>query len=167
MSYASFDLASLTELDFGTPGRVYRSPMPFSSQDPGQHLFQSCQAKGISAVVVLAEADECAWETGRDLLAFYREQGLLVIHCPIVDFQTPNWQSFDRALHTVVARAKAGENTAVHCYAGIGRTGMFMACLAHALLEKDGKESIAWVRQYIRGAVEKEAQRQFVEEYCT
>ena len=166
MSDATFDRNGLTELDFGTAGRVYRSPMPFQWYDEDGHLFQEYQAKSISAVVVLAEADECLRETGRDLLVFYREQGLEVIHCPIRDFSTPKWEPFDQALQAVVERSQAGEHTVVHCLAGVGRTGMFMACLAYKLLGKDGESAIQWVRRFIPRAVEKEPQEQFIKEYC-
>jgi protein-tyrosine phosphatase len=166
MSYASFDPASLTELDFGTPGRVYRGPMPFGPYDSDGLLFQVYRANAISTVVVLAEAEECLRKTGQDLLAFYREQGLEVIHCPIPDLAIPQWQPFEDALLGVSEKARTGQNTVVHCSAGIGRTGFFMACLAHQLLGLDGDSAILWVRQAIPTAVETKEQKQFVREFC-
>jgi protein-tyrosine phosphatase len=165
MNAEAFNRNGLTRLDFGTSGRIYRSPMPFSAEDPERRFFSDYQAHEVSGVVVLAEALECHLETGRDLLAFYREQGLEVIHCPIPDFGIPTWEPFDRALQAVVERAQAGEHTAVHCFAGVGRTGMFMACLAHKLLGLDGETAITWVRSFIPRAVENEYQIQFVREY--
>ena len=166
MSYASFDPARLTELDFGTPGRIYRSPMPFGPYDADGLLFQAYQSNAVSVVVVLAEAEECLRKTGKDLLAFYREQGLEVIHCPIPDLAIPQWQPFDAALFSVEEKVRNGENTVVHCSAGIGRTGLFIACLAHQVLGLDGDAAIAWVRLAIPTAVETEEQKQFVREYC-
>jgi protein-tyrosine phosphatase len=166
MSADSFDRNGLTELDFGTPGRVYRGPMPFGREDPNGLLFPAYRSAGISAVVVLAEAEECLRKTGRDVLAFYREQGLEVIHAPIPDFAVPIGESFEKALQAVEKRARAGQHTVVHCSAGIGRTGMFMACLAHDLLGLDGNAAIGWVRQFIPTAVENEEQKAFVREYC-
>ncbi len=54
---------------------------------------------------------------------------------------------------------------AMHCHAGIGRTGIFLACMAQDLLGMDAEESIRWVRGYIPGAVETPYQLQFVREY--
>jgi protein-tyrosine phosphatase len=166
MGADSFDRNGLTELDFGTPGRVYRSPMPFGREDPNGLLFPAYRSAGISAVVLLAEAEECLRKTGRDLLAFYREQGLQGIHAPIPDFTVPTEESFEQALQSVVERARAGQHTVVHCSAGIGRTGLFMACLAHVLLGLDGNAAIDWVRQVIPNAVENEDQKAYVREYC-
>ena len=39
MSLSSFDPGALTALDFGTPGHIYRSPMPFGQYDPQGHLI--------------------------------------------------------------------------------------------------------------------------------
>jgi protein-tyrosine phosphatase len=163
----NFDVNALTGLDFGTPGRLYRSPMPFGPYDGDHSLVQAYQSASISVVVVLAEAEECLRKTGRDLLAYYREQGLEVIHCPIPDFTVPQRQPFEAAQLAVAARARNGQHTVVHCSAGIGRTGLFMACLAHHLLGLDGDAAIARVRRAIPTAVETEDQKQFVREYCT
>jgi protein-tyrosine phosphatase len=166
MSLSSFEPGALTGLDFGTPGRIYRSPMPFGPYDADHTLLQAYASASISAVVVLAEAEECLRKTGRDLLADYREQGLGVIHCPIPDYATPTEQSFEQALVAVAERARLGQHTVVHCSAGIGRTGIFMACLAHKLLGLDGDAAIAWARSYIPGAVESESQVQWVRQYA-
>jgi len=162
----TFDVGGMTELDFDTPGRVYRSPMPFGPYDVEHTLIQAYASAAISAVVVLAEAEECLRKTGRDLLADYREQGLGVIHCPIPDYAIPKRQPFEQALLAVAERARLGQHTVVHCSAGIGRTGLFMACLAHHLLGLDGDAAIDWVRQAIPTAIETEEQKQFAREYC-
>jgi protein-tyrosine phosphatase len=166
MSLSSFDPGALTELDFGTPGRIYRSPMPFGPYDADHSLIQAYGSASISAVVVLAEAEECLRKTGLDLLALYREQRLEVILCPIPDYAIPQWQPFEQTLLAVAGRARHGQHTVVHCSAGIGRTGLFMACLAHHLLGLDGDAAVAWVRQVIPTAVESESQVQWVMQYA-
>lgn len=160
----AIDPSDLTELPFHLPGRIYRSAMPFGAFDLDGTLFQAYQAAGITGVVVLAEAQECLEKTGRDLLAFYHQHGLEVIHCPILDYCVPEWEPLEAALEALIERARAGKHTAVHCSAGLGRTGVFMACLAHKLLGMDGDSAIAWVRQVIPGAVETAYQEEFIRE---
>lgn len=166
MTLPAFDPSGLTELPFRLPGRIYRSAMPFGAFDPDGTLFQAYQAAGITGVVVLAEAQECLEKTGKDLLAFYRQQGLEVIYCPILDYCVPESQLLEAALEALIERAQAGKHIAVHCSAGFGRTGVFMACLAHKLFGMDGETAIAWVRQVIPGAVETTYQEEFIREYA-
>ena len=42
----------------------------------------------------------------------------------------------------------------IHCHAGLGRTGMFAACMAKGGLDYSSEEAIQWVRESIPGAVE-------------
>ena len=41
----------------------------------------------------------------------------------------------------------------VHCHAGMGRTGLFLACLAQRALHMSPVEAIDWVRSYVPGAL--------------
>ena len=57
----------ITELALGTPGRLFRSRMPFTENDPSGEIFTEYQREGVSVVVLLAEDEECQLRTGRDL----------------------------------------------------------------------------------------------------
>ena len=156
----------LTELPFGLPGRVYRSPMPFRPGDEKGDLFQEYQQNRISVVVVLAEEEECSRKTGLDLLSFYTTQGMQVIYYPIRDFSVPaSLEELDQVLATVLEQASAGSNIAVHCNAGLGRTGTFLACLARKAFGLDGSQAVEWVREYVPPAVESPDQLDFVISY--
>ena len=152
----------LTELPFSLVGHIFRSPMPFGAYDPQEEIANEYIQKKVSVIVLLAEDEECLEKAGRNLRCLYEEVGFKVIHLPIRDFGVPSNSDLVRAVNGVIAYAQAGCNIAIHCSAGIGRTGLFVALLAKQILSLSGEEAIAWVRQYIPGAVETAEQRQLV-----
>jgi protein-tyrosine phosphatase len=136
--------------------------MPFSNYDRVD-LWSSYQERGIDLVVVLTEPQEYLVYSGRDLLEFYRENDLKVLHMPIPDFGVPmDLESWESSLDLVVEEAHRGKNVAVHCLAGLGRTGTFLACLAKETFELEGDEAINWIREYLPGAMENQSQEEFV-----
>jgi len=153
----------LTEFPFGYPGKIFRSPMPFGPYDRLSKVWPAFQQQAISSVVVLVEAQEYLVRAGRDLPAFYRSAEIDVIHLPITDFQIPSdLMAFKEAIVLIDMHAQNGKNIVVHCMAGIGRTGTFMACLAKHHLDLDGQEAIDWVRKFIPDALENLRQEEFV-----
>ncbi len=153
----------MTELPFGLPGRIFGSPMPFGPYDRLNEIWPAYQENCVSAVVVLVEPQEYLVRTRRDLPAFYRSAGLDVIHLPTPDFRVPlDVDAFEDTISAAIEHAQAGGNLAAHCMAGLGRTGVFMACMAKRHLHLNGAEAIDWVRQSIPGAMENSLQEQFV-----
>jgi protein-tyrosine phosphatase len=136
--------------------------MPFSRFDVEQSAYEEFRKNEIAVVVVLCEGHECEAQTGRDLLRQYAEEGYRVIHSPVPDFGVPEGEDFSRTLEDTLTHARAGRHVAIHCLAGVGRTGVFAACLARQALGLSGDDAIAWVRQYVPHAVSTDAQREFV-----
>jgi uncharacterized protein (DUF952 family) len=156
----------ITEIPYGQAGCVYRSVMPGSSMfDPQDEVFGLYLQAGIQIVVVLNTLEDIATFAGQDLLARYQQAGIEVLHAPVKDFSAPPFGAWDTVLQQTEAYIRAGRKIAIHCHAGIGRTGMFCACLAQDLPGLSPKESIQWIRQYIPAAVESEYQIQFVQAY--
>jgi predicted protein tyrosine phosphatase len=149
----------LTELPFGLPGRIFRSPMPFSPYDPAGNALETFRHHEITLIVLLAEAEECLYVTGRHLRVLYLEAGFQVIHLPIPDGGVPSRSALIQLVTTITLHAQAGRHTVIHCYAGIGRTGLVLAAMAKHRLGLSGDAAIAWVRRFIPRAVETPGQR--------
>ena len=139
--------------------------MPFSQYDR-VNVWQSYLDEEIDLVVILTEKQEFLVYAKKDLPDFYKTQGLEVIHIPVPDFGVPNdldnWQA---GLDQVSDAAQKGQNIVVHCLAGIGRTGTFLASLAKKDLGLEGSEAIQWVRESLPGAMENAYQENFVINY--
>jgi protein-tyrosine phosphatase len=148
----------LTELPYGLPGRVFRSPMPFSNYDPFHRISSLYEERDVSAVVLLVNDAEAERKAGRSLREYYRARGLGVIHVPSPDFSVPEMEDLRQGVDEAYQLACQGKNLAIHCHAGIGRTGLFAACLARKVLGLSGDEAAAWVRRYVPHAVEVESQ---------
>lgn len=151
-----------THLAFDFPGKIYRSAMPFSSYDPDGQLIPAYQNKEISVVVMLTGYEESMKVTGRNLKKEYKAQDFEVICLPISDFGVPKVAAMREAVTQVCAFSQKGRNIAVHCHAGVGRTGMFMACLAKIGMGLPPEDSIRWVRGFIPGAIEVFEQEEMV-----
>jgi len=155
-------MKNLIEIPFNLSGKIYRSPMPFALFDDQKSALNEYLEAGINTVVMLIEPGEDLKHTKQNLEIVYAEQGIGVIRFPIVDFDTPeDMGALTNVLHEVREKAENGEKIAVHCFAGRGRTGMFIALLARLMLGMEGQEAIDWVRQYFQ-AIETTAQEQVV-----
>jgi len=159
-------MQSFTRLPLGIPARVYRSTMPFSRRyDPEGKVYQAYQANQISTVIMLTSDTEAMEKSGRDLRSLYIEHGLDVVHLPIDDFGTPTVPQLQDAVEEASQHLEAGKSIAIHCHAGLGRTGMFSACLARKILGMTAEEATTWVRQNIPGAVETPEQGSMVKNF--
>jgi protein-tyrosine phosphatase len=139
--------------------------MPYSAQDPGETLFAEYRLQGISVVVLLSEDEQCLSRAGRNLRLLYQVSGLEVIHLPIPDFQTPTPPELDEAIQAAIDRLRLGKNIVVHCYAGLGRTGMFLACMTRRVFDMPADPAIAWVRSILPGAIETDSQIQVIRNF--
>jgi protein-tyrosine phosphatase len=136
--------------------------MPFGPYDlHGAVYDQWCEAQ-IAVVVLLASDAECLHKTGCNLRALYLKEGFQVLYLPIPDFSVPTRDDLEQAVQQTMAYAQAGHHIVVHCSAGIGRTGLFLAYLAKRCLGLSGAEALQWVRRFIPHAVETPAQQRLV-----
>lgn len=151
-----------TQIPFKFAGNIFRSAMPYSSYDPNGRLIGKYLENNISVVVVLVSEDEILEITGRSLLQEYSKLGFEIMSLPIKDFGTPHLRELQKTISQVMQFSQNGKSVVVHCHAGVGRTGLFMAGLAKIGMGLSPKESIRWVRSFIPGALEVDEQEELL-----
>ncbi|RFF27682.1 MULTISPECIES: dual specificity protein phosphatase family protein [unclassified Wenzhouxiangella] len=122
-----------------------------------------------ATVVTLMESRELETLGLDDLPARLRERFPLWLHLPIRDGDIPGNRWMDRWQFTrlvIAALLAEGDNVAIHCLAGVGRTGTVAAmCLVDAGFG-DGRKAIDHVRAVHNvHAAETPEQEAFVEHY--
>lgn len=90
--------------------------------------------------------------------------GLMVYHVPVVDMAAPTQDQVDQCL-SAIARAHAQQmGVAVHCGAGLGRTGVVLAAyLVHQ--GQKPRDAIARIRKLRPGSIETTEQANAVTEF--
>ena len=156
----------LTKLPYGLAGTIYRSSLPGSPLfDPGNQLLDAYLEADVDTVVMLTPDDEARELTGMVLRDRYKTLGFDVIYAPVPDFSIPAPGEFRKLIQDSLEAAESGKTIVIHCHAGVGRTGVFLSCLAKAVFEMPGEEAVAWVRQFIPHAVENNLQYEFVKNF--
>jgi len=133
------------------PGQVLAVSFPEESD------FARFNSVGIFQLINLTEtahlADQC------------RGAGLEQLQIPIADFSAPTQGQIGAAITAIDEAVRAGQAVAVHCHAGLGRTGTICACyLVRTGLSAEG--AIARVRMLRPGSIETPAQEEAVRTYA-
>lgn len=93
------------------------------------------------------------------------EVGLFLVHEPICDMEAPTQEQLDRCMSAILKANASNFGVAVHCGAGLGRTGAVLACyFVHKGL--NANNAIARVRRLRPGSIETDEQSEAVVEYA-
>jgi atypical dual specificity phosphatase len=93
------------------------------------------------------------------------EAGLLVFHEPLEDMEAPTQEQLDRTVSAVARAVNQNKGVAVHCGAGLGRTGVVLAGYFVAK-GATAQNAIARIRRLRPGSVETDEQVEAIEHFA-
>ena len=141
------------------------------------HGFSWIDKPHLAALARPAAPEELEWlrRQGIDLLVSLTEDapsqrwindaGLFLLHEPICDMEAPTQVQLDRCVSAILKANASDFGAAVHCGAGLGRTGVVLACyFVHKGL--NANNSIARIRRLRPGSIETDEQSEAIVEYA-
>jgi atypical dual specificity phosphatase len=90
------------------------------------------------------------------------DAGLLVFHEPLEDMEPPTQEQLDRCVSAIVRANERKMGVAVHCGAGLGRTGVVLAAY-FVLRGLSAGNAVARIRRLRPGSIETDEQAAAVE----
>jgi len=145
-----------TRLNFSVvlPGRLAGLGWPFRGDVDPMAVVRLLQDAGVTVLVNLT-GDPYPADADLALACIQR------LDVEVEDYAPPRLEQLDAAWEHF-HRLPEGSVMALHCAAGMGRTGTFLACLAGRAQGLDGAEALAWIRRHRPGSVETIAQEDVV-----
>jgi atypical dual specificity phosphatase len=139
--------------------------------------FSWIEKPWLAALARPSDAEDYAWlrEQGIELLISLTEDrprrdwveqaNLLVYHEPLEDMEAPTQDQLDRAVSAIQKALDRKMAVAVHCGAGLGRTGVVLAAyfVSKGLTAAN---ALARIRRLRPGSVETEEQAEAIELYA-
>lgn len=94
--------------------------------------------------------------------------GMLSVHIPVPDMTPPTLEQFEQCLSTIRKANDASMGVAVHCTAGLGRTGSVLAAyfISNGMSAKDAIQRIRDVRPGSIETIEQEDALAEFEQWC-
>ena len=149
----AFDARAPRGFVWVVPGQLAGCPQP-GVTNPVEYDLQLLARVGITTLITLTETDLEQ--------APLKEAGLCNLHLPIYDRGAPSMRQIYMLLHRMLRLVEQGDVLAVHCLAGLGRTGTVLA----AWMIKEGglsaEEAIRRLRLLQPGFIQSQEQEEFL-----
>ncbi len=140
---------------FVIPGKLAGMARPVSGDNFESELLV-LKRQGIDAIVSLTQEPLSVTAVHRQKMDY--------LHLPIADFTAPTPAQIERFVAFVRRQNEEHHAVAVHCGAGMGRTGTMLACYLVAIGES-AEEAVSSVRAIRPGSIETEEQERSVRRY--
>ncbi len=124
------------------------------AQPEGPDDLRWLRANGVELLVSLTEEPPPR--------RWVNDAGLLGVHLPVEDMTAPTPDQLAAAVQAIRRANTAGLGAAVHCAAGLGRTGTVLACYFVAVRGDSAAAAVERVRRLRPGSVETPAQEEAV-----
>lgn len=149
------------------PGRLALTSAPGRRSGNVETDLAALAALGVTALVSLVPLADRRPQGLDDLPALAAAHRLELMAFAIDDFSVPTSIAATLELvDEILGRTRDGATVAIHCGAGLGRTGTIAACCL-ARLGMVANEAIDAVRTVRPGSVETDAQARFVADFAT
>ncbi len=135
---------------------LFENKLAAMAYPESEDAFTLLHRIGIRAVLNLSEAPH-PYEAPQKI-------GMLTRHIPVADFTAPTLDQAKQAVVMISSCLDRSMPVAVHCVAGLGRTGTILACyLVSQKVPAD--RSITTIREWRPGSIEVQEQEAVVYEY--
>ncbi|XP_040055216.1 cyclin-dependent kinase inhibitor 3 [Gasterosteus aculeatus] len=144
------------------PGCKYKDTRRSLERD-----VEELQNQGVQEVFIFCTRGELNKYRVPSLLEVYRQRGFAVHHTPFPDGDAPELEQCCQILDELQVSLQNNRRTVIHCYGGLGRSGLIAACLLLQLsLTMTANKAIEILREHRGGgAIQTVKQYNFLHEF--